>query len=124
MTFMSSHLDPDRVADLAADPDWAARKIDMPAAKAAYEALQVALLAKRQTPGVSYAEFRSEFMGCDVRIGYQWEETADFQGLRPGADAVLTEVWVGAADLGQHLEQRTADALENELRVHLQKAAT
>ena len=71
------------------------------------------------TPGVSYAEFRSKFMGVDVRIGYQWEETAEIAYLPPGADAVLTEIWIGDADLGQHLIQLTADVLEAELRDHL-----
>ena len=74
------------------------------------------------TPGVSYAEFRSEFMACDVRIGYEWQNAEDHAHFPQLAGAELIEVWIGTADLGQHLMQTTADVLAAELRDHLRSA--
>ena len=135
-------------ADAAAD-QWAkARQIDLPAATAAHTALHKALqvraprfaqtycsqcgreqgpgdsgvsscadhmhkqAAARQphcTQGTSYVEFRSSYLDHWVRVGYPSQSE----------DAELTEVWIGGADLGQHLVQGAADALEAELHAHL-----
>ena len=75
MSFISTKLDQVRLADLAKDPLWSPRRIDLPAAVAAHAALRAALPA-RSTNGTLYAEFRSETLGFTVRIGYEWDGPA------------------------------------------------
>ena len=67
----------------------------------------------------AYAEFRSEFLGGNVRIGYEWidaEEHALFPQL---AGAEMNEILVGGIDLGQHFGSMTLKVLEAELREYL-----
>ena len=118
MSFISTKLDPVRLADLAKDTLWSPRRIDLPAAVAAHAALRAALPA-RSTNGTIYAEFRSETLGFTVRIGYEWDGPAYHAHHPQNAGAEITEVWVVGAEIAHHLTDRTTGILLDELTAHL-----
>ena len=102
MSSISTYPDPVRLADLAADPDWApyARKIDLPAATAAHAALHKALQAKDDDDIPSLAEATEQVLwaySCTPAIVSQWlndqccaqNDPIDADRL-PGACAPLT----------------------------------
>jgi hypothetical protein len=67
----------------------------------------------------AYAEFRSEFLGGNVRIGYEWHDAQDHFFMPSLAGVELNEILVGGIDLGQHLVNTTLSVIEAELREHL-----
>lgn len=67
----------------------------------------------------AYAEFRSEFLGGDVRIGYEWHDAQDHFFMPALAGVETLEVLIGGIDMGQHLANTTLSVLEAELREHL-----
>lgn len=73
------------------------------------------------TPGLSYVEFRSQYLGADVRIGYVWQDAEEHAHFPQLAGAIINEVWIGGADLAQLLIQTTSNVIEAELREHFLK---
>ena len=66
-----------------------------------------------------YADFQSEFLGGDVRIGYEIFEAEQHAFFPQSAGADITEVWIGGIDMGPHLASLVSDILQAELREHL-----
>ena len=67
----------------------------------------------------AYAEFRSEFLGGNVRIGYEWQDAEEHALFPQLAGAEMNEILVGGIDLGQHFGSMTLKVLEAELREYL-----
>ena len=73
----------------------------------------------RPANGTRFAEFKSEFLGGSVRVGFEWFEADDHAYFPQAAGAELTQVWIGGLDMGQHLASLVSDILQAELREHL-----
>ena len=67
----------------------------------------------------AYAEFRSEFLGGDVRIGYEWYDAEEHAHYPQLAGAEINEILAGGIDWTQKLDSMTISVLEAELREHL-----
>jgi hypothetical protein len=67
----------------------------------------------------AYAEFWSEYLQGNVRIGYEWHDAQDHFFMPSLAGVELNEILVGGIDLGQHIVNTTLSVLQAELREHL-----
>ena len=64
----------------------------------------------------AYAEFRSAFLGGDVRIGYEWQDAEEHAHFPQLAGVEMLEVLIGGIDMGQHMKNTSLSVIEAELR--------
>ena len=79
---------------------------------------------KLQTLGTLYAEFKSETLGFDVRLGYEWDGPVYHAHNPQTSGTELTEVWVLGEEIGFRFTPETMGFLHKELTANLIAKAT
>ena len=74
---------------------------------------------KLQTLGTLYAEFKSETLGFDVRLGYEWDGPVYHAHNPQTSGTELTEVWVLGEEIGFRFTAETMGFLHKELTANL-----
>ena len=109
MSYISTQLDPARIADLSRDPLWAPRR---------YPTIAPALPGFKAKDGLLYTDMFSPTLGGEIKVGYDFDNH-DWAEDHSGDQAILAEVWAGPLDLGIHLDTTSLSLLQYELRRHL-----